>query len=82
VSDAIEFEGVVTETLKGDIYRVEVVAGALRRIVLAKRSGRMNVKRIRVITGDRVRVECSPYDLQRGRIVRRIDVATGSPVGG
>ncbi len=78
MGDVIEFEGTVLEASRGDTYRVECVAGALRRTVLARRSGRMNFNRVRVVAGDRVRVEVSPYDTTRGRIVRRLDGEAGA----
>jgi translation initiation factor IF-1 len=71
--DTIEAEGVVERANKGDLYAVVVSIGGVRRSVLAKRCGRMYEARIKVTPGDRVRVELSPYDLGRGRIVRRLD---------
>lgn len=70
--DVIELEGSVTEAMRGDLYRVECVAGALRRTVLAKRSGHLNKHNIRTVVGDSVRVEVSPYDLSKGRITFRL----------
>jgi translation initiation factor IF-1 len=69
--DVITMTGVVVEQHRGDIYVVDCQLGALRRRVLAKRSGRLNVHKIRVIPGDIVEVEVSPYSLDRGRIVYR-----------
>lgn len=70
--DAIQLTGTVRENLPNTTFRVEVEGG---HEVLAHISGRMRVHRIRVLPGDRVVVECSPYDLTRGRIVQRLDIA-------
>jgi translation initiation factor IF-1 len=70
--DVLVFEGVVVQVGRGDIHRVECSAGPLRRTILAKRSGRLNLHRIKIVEGDRVRVEVSPYDLGRGRITYRL----------
>lgn len=61
-------DGSVIETLRGDRFRVELENGVT---VLGVLSGRMRQKRIRVMTGDRVEMEFSPYDLSRGRISYR-----------
>jgi translation initiation factor IF-1 len=61
-------EGTVTEALPNTTFRVELDNG---HEVLAYLSGRMRKHYIRVLLGDRVRVELSPYDLERGRIVYR-----------
>jgi translation initiation factor IF-1 len=67
--EAIEMEGEVTEALPNTFFRVELDNG---HDVLAKLSGTMRRRWIRVNPGDRVRVEISPYDLGRGRIVYRL----------
>ena len=72
MSDALEFEADVLEVQRGGIYVLDAQAGALRRRVLARLSGRLDQHRIRVVAGDRVRVEVSPYDLTRGRITFRL----------
>jgi translation initiation factor IF-1 len=61
--------GVVKETLPNTMFRVEIEGG---HEVLAHISGRMRVHYIKVLPGDRVIVEMSPYDLSRGRIVQRL----------
>ena len=66
--DKIETEGTVTEALPGTQFRVELDNGYK---VLAYLSGKMRKYYIRILLGDRVRVELSPYDLTRGRIVYR-----------
>jgi translation initiation factor IF-1 len=65
---AIEAEGVVTEMLPNWMYRVQLDAG---QQVLARASGKMRMSYIRILPGDRVKLELSPYDLTRGRIVWR-----------
>ena len=70
--DFLIFEGIVTKCSRGGFYTVEYDFGGHRGTVLAKRSGRLNIHRIRLTEGDRVRVEVSPYDPTRGRITRRL----------
>ena len=71
-ADTIECEGEVVRVHRGDTYEVQVVIGALRRTVLAKRSGRLNQARIKLVAGDRVKLELGAYDLGKGRIVYRV----------
>lgn len=66
--DVIEVEGVVSEALPNAMFRVELSNG---HVVLAHISGKMRLNFIRIIPGDRVLVELSPYDLNRGRIKYR-----------
>ncbi|MEX2584129.1 MAG: translation initiation factor IF-1 [Gemmatimonadota bacterium] len=66
--DAIEMAGTVTEVLPDTNFRVELENG---HQVLAYISGRMRKNYIRILEGDRVTVELSPYDLSRGRITYR-----------
>jgi translation initiation factor IF-1 len=66
--EAIEMEGVVTEVLPDRNYRVELENG---HEILAYASGKMSKFKIRVLQGDRVSLELSPYDLSRGRITYR-----------
>lgn len=63
--DTFVLEGVVVEPLPSGTFRVELDKG---HSVLAHLSGKMRTHRIRVLPGDRVQVEISPYDLTRGRI--------------
>lgn len=67
--DAIEVEGVVIEPLPNAMFRVELENG---HKVLAHISGKMRMNYIRILPGDKVKVELSPYDLTRGRITFRI----------
>ncbi len=64
----IEIEGVITEALPNAMFRVEIPVGDQKKIVLAHVSGKMRQNYIRILPGDRVLVELSPYDLERGRI--------------
>ena len=66
--DAIELEGTVVEPLPNAMFRVELENG---HIVLAHISGKMRMHYIRILPGDKVTVELSPYDLNRGRITYR-----------
>ena len=66
--EVIEVEGVVKEPLPNAMFRVELENG---HTVLAHISGKMRMHFIRILPGDRVKLEISPYDLSRGRIVYR-----------
>ena len=71
----IEVEGVVTEALPNATFRVKVESmtgpGGQVHLVLATVSGKIRLNFIRILPGDRVKMELSPYDLTRGRIVYR-----------
>lgn len=67
-SDGIEVDGVVTECFKGGKFHIELETG---QMVHAYLSGRMKRFRIRVLLGDKVKVELSPYDMSLGRITFR-----------
>ncbi len=66
--DVIEVQGVVRETLPNAMFRVELETG---HKILAHISGKMRMHFIRILPGDKVTVELSPYDLTRGRITYR-----------
>ena len=66
--DVIEVEGTVKEALPNAVFRVELANG---HKVLAHASGKMRLHFIRILPGDRVLVELSPYDLTRGRVTYR-----------
>jgi translation initiation factor IF-1 len=66
--DALEFQGEVTELLPNAMFRVKLEN---EHEILAHTSGRMRKNRIRVLAGDKVTVEMTPYDLTKGRIVFR-----------
>jgi len=67
--ELIETEGTITETLPNAMFRVQLENG---HMVLAHVSGKMRMNFIRILPGDKVKVELSPYDLSRGRITFRI----------
>ena len=67
--EKIEVEGEVVEALPSTMFRVELEGG---QQVLAKISGKMRKHYIRILPGDKVKVELSPYDLSRGRITFRL----------
>ena len=66
--EAIEVEGTVKEALPNVMFRVELKNG---HIILAHMSGRMRQNHIKIVPGDKVKIEMSPYDLTKGRIVYR-----------
>ncbi|MBK1705145.1 MULTISPECIES: translation initiation factor IF-1 [Halochromatium] len=67
--DVIQMEGVVVETLPNTVFRVELENG---HTVTAHISGKMRKHYIRILTGDKVTVELTPYDLTKGRITYRV----------
>lgn len=73
--DLIEMEGVVIQCLSNGMFRVKLENGFL---VLAHVSGKIRRNYIRILLGDRVAVELSPYDLTRGRITFRLRAAKDS----
>jgi len=66
--DVIRVEGVVKETLPNAMFRIEIEGG---HVILGHVSGKMRMNYIRILPGDKVVVELSPYDLTRGRIILR-----------
>jgi translation initiation factor IF-1 len=66
--DHIELEGTIIETLPNTMFRVELENG---HIVTAHISGKMRKNYIRILTGDKVTIEMTPYDLSKGRIIYR-----------
>jgi translation initiation factor IF-1 len=67
--DVIEMEGTILETLPNTMFRVKLENG---HVVTAHISGRMRKNYIRILTGDKVKVEMTPYDLTKGRITYRM----------
>lgn len=65
--DTIKMEGLVQEVLPGSMYRVDING----HLIIAYLGGKMKQNKIRVIEGDRVEVEMTPYDLTKGRITFR-----------
>ncbi len=66
--DQIEFEGTIIETLPNTMFRVQLENG---HVITAHISGKMRKHYIRILTGDKVKVEMTPYDLTKGRITYR-----------
>lgn len=66
--EAIEVEGIVKEALPNVMFRVEL---SNQHVILAHMSGRMRQNHIKIVPGDKVRIEMSPYDLTKGRITYR-----------
>ena len=66
--DVIEFEGTVVDALPNAMFKVELPNG---HVVLAHISGKLRMNFIKILPGDRVTVELTPYDLNRGRITYR-----------
>jgi translation initiation factor IF-1 len=66
--DKIEVEGSIVEALPNAMFRVEIPPG---KIILAHISGKMRMHYIKILPGDKVKLELSPYDLTRGRIIFR-----------
>ncbi len=64
--EQLEFEGIVDELLPNANFRVKLIANG--HVIIAHTAGKMRRNRIRVLTGDKVMVEMSPYDLTKGRI--------------
>jgi|TARA_Y100000310_G_scaffold278680_2_gene297289 translation initiation factor IF-1 len=82
--DVIELVGVVEESFPNTTFRVKILSPqAEDHILLCTLAGRMRVHRVRILPGDRVKVEMTPYDLEKGRICYRyrsdqkIDLETG-----
>jgi translation initiation factor IF-1 len=67
--DQIEMEGTVIDTLPNTMFRVRLETG---HVITAHISGRMRKNYIRILTGDKVKVEMTPYDLTKGRITYRM----------
>ncbi|HYM65613.1 MAG TPA: translation initiation factor IF-1 [Candidatus Sulfotelmatobacter sp.] len=66
---SIEIEGIVRESLPNTLFRVELDNG---QMVLCHLSGKMRMNFIKILPGDKVRVEMTPYDKEKGRIIFRI----------
>jgi translation initiation factor IF-1 len=67
--EAVQVEGIVKEALPNAMFRVELQN---QHLVLAHVSGKMRMNFIRILPGDKVMLELSPYDLTRGRIIYRV----------
>lgn len=73
--EMLEFEGVVVEALPDGRFRVQLDNG---HQIVAYTAGRMKRNRIRAIAGDRVKIEMTPYDMEKGRIIYRQKTEAGS----
>lgn len=80
MSQTIQVEGKIISVLPGTMFRVEL--GANKHIVLAHISGKMRKNFVRLTTGDKVILEMSSHDLEKGRILRRIDAPRPGMMGG
>ena len=67
--ERLEFEGTILEALPNAMFRVEIEKG---HVILAYVSGKMRTRFIRILPGDKVKLELSPYDLTKGRITYRL----------
>ena len=68
--ELIKFEGIVIELMRGGMFRVEIKEP--KHEVIAQINGKMRMHKIKVLVGDTVELEVSPYDLNKGRITRRL----------
>jgi len=69
-SDCLELEGEVTEALPNALFKIKLDSG---QEIIGHLSGRMRIHYIKVVAGDRVIVQMTPYDLSKGRIVKRLN---------
>jgi translation initiation factor IF-1 len=68
----MQYDGTVLQHQRGDLFEVSFEVGGSARKVWATRSGKLRTRHLQIVVGDRVRVELSPYDIGRGRIVNRL----------
>jgi translation initiation factor IF-1 len=68
-SDLLEMEGAISEVLPGNMFRVTLDNG---HVITCYTNGRLRQNKIKIIMGDKVRIEMSPYDLSKGRITYRL----------
>ena len=69
--DMIELEGVVVESLPNTTFHVDIGTNGKQHIILAHISGKLRMNFIKILPGDKVTLELSPYDLSKGRIIWR-----------
>jgi len=67
--NSLQIEGIITEALGNSIFRAQLVSG---HVITAHLSGKIRLNSIQILPGDTVTMEMSPYDLTKGRIVRRL----------
>lgn len=81
--DVIELIGVVEETFPNAMFQVRILSEQAKdHMLLCHLAGRMRVHRVRILPGDRVKVEMTPYDLKKGRITYRFRSDAPLPLGG
>lgn len=68
--ELVKFEGTVTELLRGGMFRIEI--NESKHELIAQINGKMRMYKIKVLLGDIVELEVSPYDLSKGRITKRL----------
>lgn len=73
----LELAGTVVEALPNTLFRVEIEAGTIpeiqeNKLILCHLSGKMRMHFVRILPGDKVKIEITPYDLERGRITARL----------
>jgi len=65
---SIEIDGIIKEVLPNTLFRVEIEGG---KLILCHLSGKMRIHFIKILPGDRVKIEMTPYDTEKGRIIYR-----------
>ncbi len=79
--DVIEFIGIVEEAFPNAMFQVRILSKQARgHVLLCHLAGRMRVHRVQILPGDRVRMEMTPYDLQKGRITYRFNSNMPLPI--
>lgn len=79
--DVIELIGLVTETFPNAMFQVKILSKQARdHELLCHLAGRMRVHRVRILPGDHVKIEMTPYDLQKGRIIYRFRANQPLPI--
>lgn len=77
-SDIIELEGQVIEALPNALFKIKLVSG---QEIIGHLSGKMRINYIKVVAGDRVVIQMTPYDLTKGRVVKRLNNNESKSVG-
>lgn len=77
-SDIIELEGQVIEALPNALFKIKLVSG---QEIIGHLSGKMRIHYIKVVAGDRVVIQMTPYDLTKGRVVKRLNNNESKSVG-
>lgn len=77
-SDIIELEGQVIEALPNALFKIKLVSG---QEIIGHLSGKMRINYIKVVAGDKVMIQMTPYDLTKGRVVKRLNNNESKSVG-